>query len=171
MSLANNKNDEHWMRQALLLAKQAESYNEVPVGAIVVKDNEIIGQGFNQPIRLSDPSAHAEIQALRDAASNINNYRLVDCTLYVTLEPCAMCAGAIVHSRIDRLVYGATEPKAGVVESQGQQLDAAYLNHNVEYVGGVCASESAQLLSDFFARRRAEKRAEKLTENNIIDKS
>jgi len=167
------------MQQALLLAKKAESYNEVPVGAIVVKGNKIIGQGFNQPIRLSDPSAHAEIQALRDAASNMNNYRLVDCTLYVTLEPCAMCAGAIVHSRIDRLVYGAAEPKAGVVESQGQQLDATYLNHNVKYIGGVCADKCAQLLSDFFARRRAErrierrikKRTEKRAEKNIIDNS
>lgn len=153
--------DERWMAEALLLAQKAESCDEVPVGAIVVKDNVIIGQGFNQPIALSDPCAHAEVLAIRDAASTLGNYRLSGCTLYVTLEPCAMCTGAIVHSRIQRLVYGATEPKAGVIESQAQQLEAPYLNHRVEHVGGVCAQECASLLSRFFARRRLEKREKK----------
>lgn len=149
--------DEYWMQQALLLAEQAAKSNEVPVGAIVVRDEQIIGQGFNQPIGLHDPTAHAEIQALRDAAKNMGNYRLVDSTMYVTIEPCSMCAGAIVHSRISRLVFGATEPKAGAVISQTQQLDGEHLNHKVQYQGGVCESECSTIVSDFFSRRRAEK--------------
>ena len=118
------KDDYYWMQQALLLAQQAADMDEIPVGAVVVKDNEIIGRGFNQPISLCDPTAHAEIQALRHAANHIGNYRLNGATLYVTLEPCGMCAGAIVHSRIARLVYGATEPKAGVIVSQTQPARA-----------------------------------------------
>jgi tRNA(adenine34) deaminase len=151
------KDDRYWMQKALLLAQQAADINEVPVGAIVVKDNEIIGMGFNQLISLCDPTAHAEIQALRNAASHIGNYRLNGAVLYVTLEPCGMCAGAIVHSRIARLVYGAAEPKAGVIVSQAHQLDAAYLNHKVLYQGGVCADDCSKIISHFFARRRAEK--------------
>jgi len=150
-------NDEYWMRQAITLAEAAAIHNEVPVGAIVVKDGELVGRGFNQPIMLNDPSAHAEMQALRDAASNITNYRLIDCTMYVTLEPCIMCAGAIVHSRIKRLVFGATEPKAGAIVSQVRQLDAAYLNHKTMYEGGVCADECGQIIRRFFSRRRKEK--------------
>lgn len=151
------KSDEYWMRQALVLAQQAADNNEVPVGAVVVKDNEIIGRGCNQPISSCDPTAHAEIQALRDAANNINNYRLNDATLYVTLEPCGMCAGAMIHSRIERVVYGALEPKAGVVVSQAQQFDQPYLNHKVAYTGGICANDCSQIISHFFARRRKEK--------------
>lgn len=149
--------DEYWMQQALLLAEQAAQCDEVPVGAIVVKDDQIIGQGFNQPIGLHDPTAHAEVQALRDAAKNIGNYRLVDATMYVTLEPCAMCAGAIVHSRLSRLVFGATELKAGAIISQTKQLDGEHLNHKVLYEGGVCELSCSKIVSDFFARRRAEK--------------
>jgi len=151
------KDDQYWMQQALLLAQQAADINEIPVGAVVVKDSEIVGSGFNQPISLCDPTAHAEIQALRSAANHIGNYRLNGATLYVTLEPCGMCAGAIVHSRIARLVYGATEPKAGVIVSQSQQLDKVYLNHKVAYEGGVCADDCSAIISEFFARRRAEK--------------
>jgi tRNA(adenine34) deaminase len=151
-------NDEYWMEQALSLAKNAAQKNEVPVGAIVVSENKIIGQGFNQPITLQDPTAHAEILALRNAAITIGNYRLSGASLYVTLEPCAMCAGAIVHSRIARLIYGATEPKAGAIVSQTQQLDGKHLNHKVNYVGGICADACAKIVSDFFSRRRDEKK-------------
>ena len=150
-------NDEYWMQQAIMLAETAAEHNEVPVGAIVVKDDELIGRGFNQPIMLNDPSAHAEMQALRDAAKTMSNYRLIDCTMYVTLEPCAMCAGAIVHSRIKRLVFGATEPKAGAIVSQAKHLDASYLNHKTRHEGGVCADQCSQIISDFFVRRRKEK--------------
>lgn len=156
------KDDCYWMQQALLLAQQAADMDEIPVGAVVVKDNEIIGRGFNQPISLCDPTAHAEIQALRHAANHIGNYRLNGATLYVTLEPCGMCAGAIVHSRITRLVYGATEPKAGVIVSQTQQLDKVYLNHKVLYQGGVCAEECSEVISAFFSRRREAKKKSKV---------
>ncbi len=159
ISALDTYSDEYWMQEAMALARHAATQNEVPVGAIVVKDNTIIGKGYNQPISLSDPTAHAEIQALRDAAQYLNNYRVTDSTLYVTIEPCAMCTGAIVHSRISRLVFGATEPKAGAVISQTQQLDGEHLNHKVEYMGGVCDKECSQMLSEFFARRRQEKRA------------
>jgi len=151
------KSDKYWMWQALMLAQQAADNNEVPVGAVVVRNNEIIGRGRNQAIGACDPTAHAEIQALRDAANNINNYRLNGSTLYVTLEPCGMCAGAMIHSRIQRVVYGASEPKAGAVISQMQQFDQPYLNHQVAHAGGVCAAECSQIISHFFARRRQEK--------------
>jgi tRNA(adenine34) deaminase len=146
------------MQQALLLADQAEAQGEVPVGALVVLNDEVIGRGFNQPISASDPSAHAEIIALRDAATTINNYRLIDARLYVTLEPCTMCAGAIIHSRIRQLVFGATEPKAGAIISCAQVLDAPYVNYKVDYVGGVCEQECSQKISQFFARRRKQKK-------------
>lgn len=153
--------DQYWMRQALELAAQASERNEVPVGAVVVLDGQIIGQGFNSPISGCDPSAHAEIQALRDAAHRLENYRLVDATLYVTIEPCSMCAGAIVHSRIKRLVYGALEPKAGAATSQTPFFDQPWLNHRVDVQGGVLADECSAMISDFFARRRDEKRQAK----------
>lgn len=153
--------DEYWMQQALGLARLAERENEVPVGAVVVKNNVIIGRGFNQPIGLHDPSAHAEIQALRDAARYEKNYRLIGARLYVTLEPCIMCAGAIIHSRIDHLFFGATEPKAGAVVSRTRQLDEQYVNHRVGYTGGLCATECSTVISDFFARRRQEKAQQK----------
>jgi tRNA(adenine34) deaminase len=151
--------DEYWMRHALELAQQADQTNEVPVGAIVVKDNAVIAEGFNKPISSADPTAHAEIVALRGAAQTLNNYRLPDTTLYVTVEPCAMCAGAIIHSRIKRVVYGAAEPKAGAVCSHLQLFDQAQMNHRVEWQGGVLADEATAVLQAFFARRRDEKRA------------
>lgn len=146
------------MREALLLARQAEQRGEVPVGAVVVKENEIVGRGFNQPIFSSDPTAHAEIMALRDAANFLSNYRLVDCTLYVTIEPCTMCAGAMVHARIKQLVYGASEPKSGVIASNAGLLDAQYMNHCVEQLGGVLAEECSDLISAFFKRRRQQQK-------------
>jgi len=151
--------DEHWMRHALILAQRADQANEVPVGAVIVKDNAIISEGFNQPISSADPTAHAEIVALRSAARSLNNYRLPDTTLYVTVEPCAMCAGAIIHSRIQRVVYGAAEPKAGAVCSHLQLFDQPQMNHRVEWHGGVLADEATASLQAFFARRREEKRA------------
>jgi tRNA(adenine34) deaminase len=153
--------DEHWMRQALILAQQADQANEVPVGAVIVSHNAVIGKGFNQPIYSSDPTAHAEIIALRNAAQNLNNYRLPNATLYVTVEPCAMCAGAIIHSRIERLVFGATEPKAGAVCSHLQLFDQPQMNHRVEWQGGVLADEASVTVQAFFARRRDEKKREK----------
>ncbi|MFT5889456.1 MAG: tRNA(adenine34) deaminase [Zhongshania sp.] len=151
--------DEHWMRQALILAQQADQANEIPVGAVIVSHNAVIGEGFNQPIYSSDPTAHAEIIALRNAAQNINNYRLPNSTLYVTVEPCAMCAGAIIHGRIERLVFGTTEPKAGAVCSHLQLFDQPQMNHRVEWLGGVLADEASATVQAFFARRREEKRA------------
>jgi tRNA(adenine34) deaminase len=146
--------DNYWMKQALVLAKDAALKGEVPVGAIVVLDNILIGKGFNQPISTCDPTAHAEIVALRDAAKETNNYRITDACLYVTLEPCTMCAGAMIHSRIKRLVYGADEPKAGVINSQSNLLDAPYFNHKIEVIAGVCGNECSEIISTFFAKRR-----------------
>lgn len=148
--------DEYWMARALELAAQGASIDEVPVGAVVVRDGKELGAGFNTPITGCDPTAHAEINALRDASAKVGNYRLSGATLYVTLEPCTMCVGAIVHSRISRLVYGACEPKAGAVESARRTLDEPHLNWQVETVGGILQSECGQIISDFFSRRRAE---------------
>jgi len=153
--------DTDFMREALALAAQAELEGEVPVGALVVCEGEIVGRGWNRPIVACDPTAHAEIVALRQAAEHLGNYRLSNCTLYVTIEPCTMCAGAIVHSRIERLVFGAPEPKAGVVLSNGQLLDAENLNHKVLYEGGVLADECSAVMSAFFKKRRAMKKEEK----------
>jgi tRNA(adenine34) deaminase len=149
--------DDHlrWMRRALELARTAAELGEVPVGAVVVRDGVVLGEGFNQPIRAVDPTAHAEVQALRDAARRAGNYRLGGATLYVTMEPCTMCAGALVHARIATLVYGAVEPKAGAVESTARALANPRLNHRIEVLGGVLAEESAALLKSFFAGRRA----------------
>ncbi len=151
--------DIHWMQQALAQAALADAADEVPVGAVVVYRGRVIGAGFNSPISRCNPTAHAEILALQQAAQTIANYRLVDCDLYVTLEPCTMCAGAIVHSRIRRLIYGAAEPKAGAIVSRARVLEQPQMNHQVEVVGGVLAEESGALLSAFFRRRRAEKKA------------
>ena len=151
--------DEYYMRRALELAKQGEALGEVPVGAVIVKDGEIIGEGFNQPISSHDPTAHAEVVALRDAASRIENYRLVDCTLYVTIEPCTMCAGSLIHARIKRLVFGATEPKSGVVGSNGNVLLLPHFNHSIEIVSGVLADECSAAMSNFFATRRAARKS------------
>ncbi|MEI7428900.1 MAG: tRNA adenosine(34) deaminase TadA [Betaproteobacteria bacterium] len=146
--------DEFFMREALSLARSAECLGEVPVGAIVVRDGVIVGHGFNSPIGESDPTAHAEIAALRDAARNLKNYRLPGCELFVTLEPCAMCAGAILHSRIARVIYGARDLKTGVHGSVIDLFAVDRLNHHTEVVGGVLAEECGQLLSSFFAQRR-----------------
>ena len=142
------------MQVALQLAKQAALAREVPVGAIVVKDGVIIGRGSNTPIVNHDPTAHAEIQAMRAAAIHLGNYRLVGCTLYVTLEPCAMCSGAIQHARIARLVYGASDPKTGACGSVVNLMDEPKLNHHTQVTRGVLAEPCAQVLSEFFAARR-----------------
>jgi tRNA(adenine34) deaminase len=146
--------DTAFMQQALQLAEQAAKAGEVPVGAIVVKDGVVIGRGSNAPISASDPTAHAEIMAMRDAAQHLGNYRLVDCTLYVTLEPCAMCSGAIQHARIARLVYGASDPKTGACGSVINLMDEPKLNHHTEVTQGVLAAECGAVLSNFFAARR-----------------
>jgi tRNA(adenine34) deaminase len=146
--------DMRFMREALALARDAWAAGEVPVGAVVVKDGEIVGRGFNAPISRHDPSAHAEIMALRDAAENLGNYRLVGCSLYVTLEPCIMCMGAIFHARVERVVYGASDPKTGACGSIIDLPAETRLNHHAEVVGGIMADECGGLLSGFFAQRR-----------------
>jgi tRNA(adenine34) deaminase len=143
-----------FMREALVLAKTGAEAGEVPVGAVIVRDGEIIGRGFNSPISAHDPTAHAEILALRDAAARVGNYRLPGATLYVTLEPCVMCVGAFMHARVDRVVYGATEPKAGAMESTQRAHEHAALNHRVTVVSGVLAAECRKVLQDFFRDRR-----------------
>ena len=143
------------MRAALELAAQAGDSGEVPVGALVVRDGRIVGRGYNTPIAASDPTAHAEIVALRDAARSLKNYRLAGCTLYVTLEPCAMCAGAIQHARISRLVFGAADPKTGACGSVVDLFADPRLNHHATVQGGVLADASANVLQEFFAHRRA----------------
>ena len=153
--IIDRSRDQDFMREALALAAQGAALGEVPVGAVLVQDGEVIGRGFNCPISGSDPSAHAEMMAIRDAATAVSNYRLPGSTLYVTLEPCSMCAGLIVHSRVSRVVYGALEPKAGIVQSQGQFFTQGFLNHRVLFEGGVLADECGAILSDFFKARRA----------------
>ncbi len=142
------------MRRALALADRAENEGEVPIGAVVVRDDQLLGEGWNQVISARDPTAHAEIVALRDAARVADNYRLPGATLYVTLEPCTMCAGALVHARIAHLVFGAKEPRAGVVCSTFNLLEQPWYNHKVEWQGGVLAQESADRLQAFFQARR-----------------
>lgn len=151
-------NDEFFMRAALELAQQAGLSGEVPVGAVVVKNGEIIGRGSNAPIGRHDPSAHAEMLALRDAAQRVGNYRLVDCELYVTLEPCLMCAGVIFHARIARVIYGASDPKTGAAGSVLNLFEEQRLNHHASVVGGVLSAECGDMLSQFFAARRAQQR-------------
>jgi tRNA(adenine34) deaminase len=146
--------DNGFMGLALDLAREAGAAGEVPVGALVVLDDEVVGRGFNQPIGRHDPTAHAEIMALRDAAIRLGNYRLPGCTLYVTLEPCAMCAGAIMHARIERVVFGARDPKTGAAGSIVDLFAETRLNHHTAVVGGVLAEECGTLLSSFFAARR-----------------
>lgn len=146
--------DIFWMQQAISLAKEAEKQAEVPVGAVLINDEKIIGEGFNQPIGSCDPSAHAEMIALRQGAKTCKNYRLPPSTLYVTLEPCIMCLGAIVHARVQRVVFGAYDQRTGAVQSALQMGVTDKLNHKVIYQGGVLAEECASLLSDFFKVRR-----------------
>jgi len=146
--------DQRWMLHALTLAEQAGREGEVPVGAVLVRDGKIVGEGWNRPIQNNDPSAHAEIQALRAAGENIVNYRLCDTTLYVTLEPCTMCAGAIIHARVKRVVFGAYDAKAGAAGSVFNVLNSDAYNHRVEISGGVLRQRCADLLSGFFRARR-----------------
>ena len=147
-------NSDDFMQHALDLAERAADLGEVPVGAVVVKDNDIVGRGFNQPIGQHDPSGHAEINALRDAARRLGNYRLPGCELYVTLEPCAMCAGAILHARIARVFFGAADPKSGAAGSIVDLFSNTRLNHHTEVSGGILAEPCGQILSAFFAQRR-----------------
>ena len=149
-----NPDDEKFMREALALARQAEAAGEVPVGAVLVKDGAIIASGWNQPISAHDPTAHAEVMVLRAAGRIAGNYRLTGTTLYVTLEPCAMCAGALVHARVGRLVYGAADPKTGAAGSVFDLMRTDQLNHRIEVTGGVLTEECGALLKDFFSRRR-----------------
>jgi tRNA(adenine34) deaminase len=146
--------DEDWMAEALALARAAGARGEVPVGAIVVCDNRIIGRGGNAPIEACDPTAHAEIAALREAAATLRNYRLPGCALYVTLEPCAMCAGAVLHARVERLVYGARDPKTGACGSVIDLTGETRLNHHTRVTGGIAADACGTLLTQFFAARR-----------------
>ena len=162
----NDNDDIRFMREALALAQQAWQAGEVPVGAVVVKDGAIVGRGFNCPITRADPTAHAEVRALRDAATRLANYRLLDCTLYVTLEPCMMCTGAMFHARIKRIVYGAKDPKTGVAGSVLNLYDEPRLNHHAEIVGGVLADECGSLLSAFFAERRAQAKGQSLADQD-----
>jgi tRNA(adenine34) deaminase len=148
------QSDEYWMEKALLLANKAEQQGEVPVGAIIVRDDTVLGEGWNQPIVSNDPTAHAEIQALRAASLQAENYRLPDATLYVTLEPCIMCAGAIIHTRIKRLVFAATEPKTGAAGSCFDIFNTPQLNHHVTCEHGILAEQSSELLRTFFRSRR-----------------
>ena len=146
--------DERWMREAVALAQRAAAAGEVPVGALVLHRGRVVGRGFNQPLGLHDPTAHAEILALRDAARTVENYRLPGCTLVVTLEPCAMCAGAIQHARIERVVFGARDPKTGACGSVVDLFGEVRLNHHARVTGGVLARECGEQLSSFFAGRR-----------------
>ena len=152
--IIDRSQDERFMRQALALAAEGAACGEVPVGALLVQDGEVIGRGFNCPITTHDPSAHAEMVAIRAAAQAVQNYRLPGSTLYVTLEPCSMCAGLIVHSRVSRVVYGTTEPKAGVAVSRGKFFTQEFLNHRVLIEGGLLAQECSEMLSAFFKARR-----------------
>lgn len=160
--------DEYWMQQAYEQAASAVLIGEIPVGAIIVSNNQIIGAGFNAPISLNDPTAHAEIQAIRQACQVLENYRLPDdATLYVTLEPCTMCVGALIHSRIKRVVFGAVEPKAGSLVSARQLLQSGYYNHTFEFELGCLQEQCSQQLSAFFKLRRAQKKQLKLLEKTI----
>ena len=150
----SDADDQHWMTLALQQAQLAAARGEVPVGALLVRDGELIGSGHNQPISSCDPTAHAEIIALRDAAQRVGNYRLPGATLYVTIEPCSMCVGALMHARIARLVYGAAEPRAGAVESALALAAAPHFNHRIACVGGVLAEQCGEVMRQFFRSRR-----------------
>lgn len=156
--LLTHEEDLRWMALAITQANKAKDLNEVPVGAIIVADGQLIAKGWNQPISSHDATAHAEVMAIRKAGLHLQNYRIPNTTLYVTIEPCAMCLGAIIHARIARVVYGALEPKAGMLDSNSGLLSNACFNHHVEWVGGVRAQQCSQLISSFFKRRREQKR-------------
>jgi len=161
MLILNNnfsEQDHQFMCQALALAQQAAELGEVPVGAVIVVDGQVMGEGYNQPIATHDPTAHAEVVAIRQAAQKLQNYRLENSTLYVTLEPCTMCVGALIHARISRVVFATTEPKSGSLVSARKQLETGYYNHVFKFEGGLLADEASKQLSDFFrARREAQK--------------
>jgi len=146
--------DTYWMQQAIELARKAASEDEVPVGAVLVKDNQLISEGWNQPIQKNDPSAHAEMMAMRNAGQSLENYRLVDTTLYVTLEPCSMCVGAMIHARVKRLVFGAFDNKTGAAGSAINLINDAAHNHKIEVTGGLLEPECKQLLQAFFRDKR-----------------
>ena len=156
--VTTNANDLKWMRHALQLAKQAEMKEEVPVGAVLVLNDELIAQGCNQPIATQDPTAHAEIIALRHGAKQLRNYRLIDTTLYVTLEPCVMCVGAMIHARIKRVVFGAHDQKSGALGGAFNLYDQSRFNHQLEFQDGVLSDECSHLLKSFFQQRRLENR-------------
>jgi len=160
--------DQDWMQYALSLADKAEAVGEIPVGAVLVKDNKIVGEGWNVSILEHNACAHAEVKAIAEAGARLENYRLIDCTLYVTLEPCPMCAGAIVHARIKRLVYGAGDYKTGAAGSVFDLVRNEQLNHQVEVTSGVYAEECATKISEFFKRRRKEKKALKQVMNKEL---
>ena len=159
LQTSQQENDEKWMNYALSLADKAELENEIPVGAVLVKDDKIVAEGWNLSIVNHDACAHAEIMAIRNAGKIVENYRLIDCTLYVTLEPCPMCAGALVHARIKRLVYGAGDYKTGAAGSVFDLVRNEKLNHQIEVTSGIFAEQCATKISDFFKRRRKEKKA------------
>ncbi|MEJ5128161.1 tRNA adenosine(34) deaminase TadA [Comamonas sp. MYb21] len=169
ITLVPQPGDAHWMRAALEQARAASDAGEVPVGAVVVRDGQIVGRGFNHPIGAHDPSAHAEIEALRDAAKRLGNYRLDGCTLYVSLEPCAMCAGAILHARLDRVVWGAAEPRTGAGGSVLDLFAQAALNHHTAVTMGVLADEAAALLTEFFGKRRVQQKQQALAGHPLRD--
>jgi tRNA(adenine34) deaminase len=146
--------DYYWMKHALELAKRAAAENEVPIGAVLVQDNQLLAEGWNRSIANHDPTAHAEIIAMRQAAEKICNYRLLDKTIYVTLEPCTMCAAALIHARVERLVYGADDPKGGAVKSVLNLLDLPFVNHRIHWQGGILHNECTNLLQNFFKARR-----------------
>lgn len=159
--MTDTKTDEYWMAQAIELAKQAEAENEIPVAAIVVKDNQLVTSAYNQSIQLHDASAHAEVLAIRKAGQVLNNYRLVDCDLYVTLEPCPMCAGLLVHSRIKRLIYAASDAKTGACGSILNLVNHPQLNHQIDTTSGILSDRASAQISAFFKRRRAEIKQQK----------
>lgn len=162
--------DADYMRLALEMASQAQAVGEVPVGAVVVKDGEVVGRGFNAPISRHDPSAHAEMMALRDAAQRLGNYRLLGCDLFVTIEPCLMCAGAIMHARIARVVFGANDPKTGACGSVLDAFAERRLNHHTGVQGGLLAEECGAMLSNFFAMRRAQQKTAGINNESLIHK-
>ncbi len=170
--MIEDKDDNYWMQHALKLAEKAQEQGEIPVGAVLVKDGEVVGEGWNQSITLNDPSAHAEVMAIRDAGRRVENYRLIDTTLYVTLEPCPMCAGALVHSRISRLVFGAPDLKTGSAGSIMNLVQHPNLNHQLDVSAGICAEQCSNKISDFFKMRRKQKKIEKAEKqkNNEVEK-
>ena len=155
----DNKSDQYWMKKAIYYAKKAQEIDEVPVGAVIIKDNKLIAYAYNQPITKNDPCAHAEVLVLRKAAKKLNNYRLNGCKLYCTLEPCMMCAGALIHARVDSLIYATNDPKTGVVNSVADYLNAPFHNHKIKVTSGILANESKDLLTNFFAQKRKSRRS------------